>query len=281
MGRPNECFDRRARRRGLDVIGPAELSRLALAGGVTEKAQEKDYVLAWLLAARAAVGPASLVFKGGTALRRCYFQGYRYSEDLDFTSEQPIDRAGLVEILGRWCEWLDDRVGIKAQLVSDRRDGEHTAYLGFVGPLRAADGRSLKVDVATNETEREASVKLGILSEFSDLDGDAYRVDVYSLVEIWAEKARSLMQRSQPRDLYDLDHVLAEDRTLPRAALDLFGRKTRAIELDPTVLLERLEERKKKFEALWESSLTSQVAELGAFDGVWRRVMRGLRDAGY
>jgi predicted nucleotidyltransferase component of viral defense system len=26
-----------------------------------------------------------LVFKGGTALKRCYFGDYRFSEDLDFT----------------------------------------------------------------------------------------------------------------------------------------------------------------------------------------------------
>lgn len=31
----------------------------------------------------------SLVFKGGTALRKCYFPGYRFSEDLDFTSLDP------------------------------------------------------------------------------------------------------------------------------------------------------------------------------------------------
>jgi hypothetical protein len=45
----------------------------------SETAQEKDYVLAWLLAARATLGPTGWVFKGRTALRRCYFPGYRYS----------------------------------------------------------------------------------------------------------------------------------------------------------------------------------------------------------
>lgn len=73
------------------MIGRPEISRLAVAGGVSEGAQEKDYVLAWLLAARATLGPSSLVFKGGTALRRCYFPGYRYSEDLDFTADDQTD----------------------------------------------------------------------------------------------------------------------------------------------------------------------------------------------
>jgi Nucleotidyl transferase AbiEii toxin, Type IV TA system len=65
------------------------------------------------------------------------------------------------------------------------------------------------------------------MAEYSDFDGDAYVINVYSLVEIWAEKTRSLMQRSEPRDLYDLDQLLTEDGTLPDLALGLFQQKSR------------------------------------------------------
>ncbi|MCY4487141.1 MAG: nucleotidyl transferase AbiEii/AbiGii toxin family protein [Deltaproteobacteria bacterium] len=49
---------------------------------------ERDYLLSWLLAG-IAEKPAlrdNLVFKGGTALKKCYFGEYRFSEDLDFSS---------------------------------------------------------------------------------------------------------------------------------------------------------------------------------------------------
>jgi hypothetical protein len=46
-------------------------------------------------------------------------------------------------------------------------------------------------------------------------------------------------------------------------------------------LFERLGEREKKFEQLWNIRLASQVANLDSFDGVWRRVVRGLRQAKY
>lgn len=48
---------------------------------------EKDYVLGWLLAAIASTDQlaGTWVFKGGTCLRKCYFETYRFSEDLDFT----------------------------------------------------------------------------------------------------------------------------------------------------------------------------------------------------
>ena len=75
LGSPEECRTRRALHGGPGVIGRPELSRLSVDGGVSEGAQEEDYVLAWLLAVRATLGPPSLVFQGGTALRRCYLPG--------------------------------------------------------------------------------------------------------------------------------------------------------------------------------------------------------------
>ena len=48
---------------------------------------EKDYALSYLLAGIAET-PAlqdGLILKGGTALRKCYFEDYRFSEDLDFS----------------------------------------------------------------------------------------------------------------------------------------------------------------------------------------------------
>jgi predicted nucleotidyltransferase component of viral defense system len=47
---------------------------------------EKDYVLGWLLAAIGAHPELGRmwIFKGGTCLKKCYFETYRFSEDLGF-----------------------------------------------------------------------------------------------------------------------------------------------------------------------------------------------------
>ena len=55
--------------------------------GLNPHVVEKDYVLGWLLWA---VGnhdeiSENWVFKGGTCLKKCFFETYRFSEDLDFT----------------------------------------------------------------------------------------------------------------------------------------------------------------------------------------------------
>jgi predicted nucleotidyltransferase component of viral defense system len=47
---------------------------------------EKDYVLGWLLASVSADAEAAnrWVLKGGTCVKKCFFETYRFSEDLDF-----------------------------------------------------------------------------------------------------------------------------------------------------------------------------------------------------
>ena len=47
---------------------------------------EKDYVLSKALMALSQVDgfQAALIFKGGTALKKCYYRQWRFSEDLDF-----------------------------------------------------------------------------------------------------------------------------------------------------------------------------------------------------
>lgn len=55
--------------------------------GLRDDVVEKDYVLGWLLwgiGAEKSLGD-SWVFKGGTCLKKCYIETYRFSEDLDFT----------------------------------------------------------------------------------------------------------------------------------------------------------------------------------------------------
>ncbi len=78
--------------------------RLAAAAHAARKPQfvlEKDYALSYLLAGIASVQPMaeSPVFKGGTCLRKAYFPGYRFSEDLDYTSRSPWRSEELLDAL--------------------------------------------------------------------------------------------------------------------------------------------------------------------------------------
>ena len=64
-------------------------NRLARAGGrrIVESVLERDYCLAWFFAGLSRTPLREvLAFKGGTALKRCYFADYRFSEDLALRS---------------------------------------------------------------------------------------------------------------------------------------------------------------------------------------------------
>jgi predicted nucleotidyltransferase component of viral defense system len=55
--------------------------------GIPWEVLERDYLLSWILAGigETATLRNTLVFKGGTALKKCWFGDYRFSEDVDFS----------------------------------------------------------------------------------------------------------------------------------------------------------------------------------------------------
>ena len=97
------------RREILDIA-----SRLSLNPHVVEK----DYVLGWMLAGIYANPELreSWVFKGGTCLKKCFFETYRFSEDLDFTLLDPahIDEIFLKRVFAEIGQWIYDETGILA-----------------------------------------------------------------------------------------------------------------------------------------------------------------------
>ncbi|WP_101756629.1 nucleotidyl transferase AbiEii/AbiGii toxin family protein [Oceanicoccus sp. KOV_DT_Chl] len=99
------------------MITKDEIVSVADETGLTPHVVEKDYVLGWLLAAVNAndVLSQAWVFKGGTCLKKCYFETYRFSEDLDFTlkDENQINQEFLLEQFGLISEWLYEESGIE------------------------------------------------------------------------------------------------------------------------------------------------------------------------
>jgi predicted nucleotidyltransferase component of viral defense system len=73
------------------MIRKKEIEQKAEMQHVPKSTIDKDWVLGHFIDAIFSVTECrdSLVFKGGTCLRKCYFPEYRFSEDLDFTSINP------------------------------------------------------------------------------------------------------------------------------------------------------------------------------------------------
>ena len=92
------------------MIDKRELMGLHSRWRLTADVIQKDYVLGWLLAgiSRHPVLASAWVFKGGTCLRKCYFETFRFSEDLDFTAlsgapTEPGELVAMFEDVGAWA----------------------------------------------------------------------------------------------------------------------------------------------------------------------------------
>ncbi len=69
------------------MIDRREIIDAATALGLNPHVVEKDYVLGWMLSGiyRHKALAENWIFKGGTCLKKCFFETYRFLEDLDFT----------------------------------------------------------------------------------------------------------------------------------------------------------------------------------------------------
>jgi predicted nucleotidyltransferase component of viral defense system len=187
-------------------------NRLAAGGGlrIREDVLERDDCLAWFLNALAGSDRRSVfAFKGGTALKRCYFSGYRFSEDLDFILREALPFEEVRARLHHVYAVVLEESGIA--FTFDRQDpraraNTYTFYLRYAGPLPG--NNDVKVDLTLNEVlsfPLEDRPVLRGYPEFADLPENR-PILVYSLNEIAAEKTIALTDpaRNEPRDLYDL-----------------------------------------------------------------------------
>ena len=209
-------------RRRFGVITNREIANFAGEWQLAHQVVEKDYVLGWLLAAIAEHPQTrSWAFKGGTCLRKCWFETYRFSEDLDFTvAESDLDVGRLGETFAEIASWLDDRCGLRL-IVDDgsfrrrqNKRGKPTieGRLGYLGPLGMPTPPKVKLDLTADEVIVRRLDLRPVMHPFSDAPsspaaGHLAHVVCYSLPELLGEKIRALAERCRPRDLYDVVHT--------------------------------------------------------------------------
>jgi len=271
------------------VIDKQEISDLARELSLDLHVVEKDYVLGWLLAGISANPELaqSWVFKGGTCLKKCYFETYRFSEDLDFTvtDESQLDEDYLLRTFRQVVEWIYDESGIeipaekirfKLSMLEGGRYAEGRVY--YIGPLlQKRNLARIKFDLTSKEKLVLPAQRREVHHPYSDKPDAGIHVLSYCFEEVFAEKIRALAERERPRDLYDVVHLYRHDEIRPDRNVVLSTLKEKcAFKGIPVPTSESLlrQDARLKLEAEWQDMLAHQLPVLPSLDQFWNEIPR-------
>jgi len=251
---------------------------------------EKDYVIGWVLGGISQIPEFAdtWAFKGGTCLKKCFLETYRFSEDLDFTLENPehLRADSLTEAFTRVAQWVYDRSGIeipKERIRFDVYEGARgkpaaEGRLYYLGPMgRQGDPPRIKLDLTIDEIVVLEPERREVFHPYSDKPDPSLFSRCYPLVELFSEKMRALAERLRPRDLYDvvflsrLDGLRIESSLLREILEKKCAYKGLAV---PTLASLESNPGRAELEAEWANMLGHQLPFLPAFAEYWADLPR-------
>lgn len=263
------------------MIKPGEIQNKARAVGVRDQQIEKDYMLSWILQGVSQHPSLSktLIFKGGTVLKKVYFENYRFSEDLDFTL---LDDAVTNEQIFKWFtevfEYIKEEANIPLEIIdnNEHQDGGINFYISYIGPLGGLGAnKKVKVDISRSEKLVFEPVLNDVFIDYTDQE--EHQLLCYSLEEVLVEKLRSVMQRMQARDFYDIWYLLEIHKMCVDFYITEFKQKCKNKAINPTEFHTKLEHRLPQYKGRWQKSMADQIQDLPDFETVLREVMRHLK----
>ncbi len=232
---------------GEGMINKDELREYAKTRGLNLGQAEKDYFQNILLFILYQYYGKSLIFKGGTALSKCYGSP-RFSEDLD-----------LFRIKFE-METREYEVGMKI-------------ILRIKGPLYTGITHSLcrlVIDISFRENVLPPPIVKTIgrfMEEVPEFD-----VFVMQEKEILAEKVRAVLTRAKARDIYDLWFLLRKgvdfDLNLVNKKLEYYGMKWSMEKFTEAITLRS---------EIWETELKPLLGTVPDFSEVRKLILEKIR----
>lgn len=202
------------------MLSRKELEKVARINKLDLYQQEKEYLMFILL--NGISSREEFIFKGGTALRLAYSH-VRFSEDLDFNCllKPPEIKKTIHQILNNFS-----LLGIKYHFIKEELfEKSYTSSIRFKGPLyqeRPDSTNSFRLDISNQPTYLTEVIKIG--QRFPEIP--AFYLKCMAKKQIFAEKIRTLSQRTKPRDLFDVFALSKEIKPDKKMLKKVLGRKT-------------------------------------------------------
>ena len=266
------------------MIDRREILEAASAFSLLPSIVEKDYVLGWMLAGINAHDELSetWVFKGGTCLKKCYFETYRFSEDLDFTlrNEEHLDEEFLRTAFEEVIAWVTEQSGLNIpadQLEFDIYDNSRgrpncQGKIAYRGPVSPTSGGwpKIKLDLTADERLVLPSIRREVFHPYSDRPEGGIWANCYAYEEAFGEKLRALGERTRPRDLYDVVNLYRHTDSRPTATvlLDVLRQKCEYKAI-PVPTFQSLIPNRQALEGMWSDMLSHQLPVLPPLGDFW------------
>lgn len=263
------------------MIKPGEIQQQARIAGVRDQQIEKDYILSWILfgISKHMQLSKTVVFKGGTVMKKVYFKDYRFSEDLDYTLlNNEITNDQIIKWFEEVFRFISEEANIPLEIIdrNEHGDGGLNFYIGYIGPLGGqGNNKRVKVDISRSEQLVFEPELRDVLIDYTDLE--KHQLVCYSLEEVLVEKMRSVMQRMQARDFYDIWYLLEKHGMHVDFYLTEFEIKCKSKNLLHTDFSKKLTERLPQYKGRWQSSMSEQIKNLPNFDQMEREVQKHFK----
>ncbi|MEX2556456.1 MAG: nucleotidyl transferase AbiEii/AbiGii toxin family protein [Actinomycetota bacterium] len=262
------------------MIRDREIGARADEWGLRADVVEKDYLLGWVLwgiGSDPVLGDG-WVFKGGTCLKKCYLETFRFSEDLDFTvlpsgisSEEHV-LAALGNMLRRVQGESGIDFSVREPRLRRRPNDSWEGRIYYKGPRGSPSPASVRIDL----TVREAVIRPPAIRPIQHLYPDGLpapaTVRCYALEEVFAEKLRAMGERGRPRDLYDIVFLLGHPGLArhPQLVYETLVAKceSKGVQIPTLVSLQEAVHRA-ELESEWENMLRHQLPVLAPLEHYW------------
>ncbi len=217
------------------MLEKKDLKKISAIAGVPPDIVEKDIALSVALIKIAQSNlTEKIIFKGGTAIRKIYFEHARFSEDLDFSIQTGITKN---VILSEFTKLFSNTTMHGIQF-SEVKEEKTTAGLKlrikFFGPLEY--WQSIRIDCNFRENLVQKPINGKIIDTYHL---GHYIIPTMPLEEIFAEKMHALSSRAAPRDLYDIAFLLKNnvqlDSSLVEKKLAYYGEKFDKIKIEKNI----------------------------------------------
>ena len=246
---------------------------------VSKSVIDKDWMLGHFIAAifNEPELKETVIFKGGTCLKKCWFEEYRFSEDLDFTAKSK-DFKLTANHLKSITKHIENHTEARTHIVSLRELQFQNKLTGYEAIIKFWGADHPRNSMPPTAERWQTKIKIEIIlyeemifdvsqQKVSHPYSDALKLEntipCYKIEEVLAEKLRALIQRSYtaPRDYYDIWYLSINFPDLDwKIIVDAFHKKMKFKNLEFTGIEQLINPKSDKaLKGAWKNSLGHQI----------------------